>query len=64
MKGISFLKDQKNKKRFVKIDLKKLPKTNNEWEDLIDAIIAESRRDEPSIPFEKVVNKLRKAGRI
>lgn len=64
MKGLSFIKDKKNKKVAVQIDLKTLAKYEEKLEDLYDVIIAESRVEEESIPFEKVVKKLKKKGKL
>ncbi len=47
MKGISYLTDSSNKKVAVQIDLKTLDKFESEVEDLLDVIIAESRKEEP-----------------
>lgn len=64
MKGITFIKDETNNKRYVQIDLDEIIKLEEEWEDLFDVIIAESRKDEPSIPFEEVLEELRKEGKL
>jgi hypothetical protein len=64
MKGLSFIKDKKNKKIAVQIDLKTLRSYEEKLEDLYDVIIAESRVEEPSVPFEKVVKKLKKKGKL
>ena len=64
MKGINFITDDKNKKIAVQIDLKTLEKYEQQVEDLLDVIIAESRQDEESIPWEKVVKSLKKKGKL
>jgi hypothetical protein len=64
MKGISYITDDKNRKTAVVIDLKTLNKQAEAIEDLLDVIIAESRREEESIPFEKVVKSLKKKGKL
>lgn len=62
MDGILYLTDDQNKKRFVQIDIDKY---GGEYlQDLIDGLVAESRRTEESIPFDKVMTDLRKAGKI
>ena len=43
MKGVSYVTDSSNKKVAVQIDIKLLEKYDEEMEDLIDGIIAESR---------------------
>jgi hypothetical protein len=63
MKGVNYITDEKNSKTAVVIDLKTLEKYDSEIEDLLDTIIAESRQDEESLPFEKVVAGLKKKSR-
>lgn len=56
--------DKKNKKKAVVIDLKTLERFDEQIEDLFDVIISEARRDEPSIPWEKVKERLKKKGKL
>ncbi|MGZ8554075.1 MAG: hypothetical protein ACXWV8_11755 [Chitinophagaceae bacterium] len=44
MKGVTYVTDHKNRKVAVQIELKLLEKYDEEIEDLIDGIIAESRK--------------------
>ena len=61
MEGISFVTDQNNKKIAVQLSYE----VYGEYlEDLIDGLIAESRKDEESIPLEEVLEELRKEGKI
>jgi len=64
MKGVNYVTDLSNKKVAVQIDLKLLEKYDEEIEDLIDGIIAESRKDEEKIPLEEVIKGLRKKGKL
>jgi hypothetical protein len=64
MKGISYIKDDRNKRQAVVIDLKTFKKHEEEIEDLLDVLIAESHKDEESIPFNKVVKELKKKGKL
>lgn len=64
MKGISYIIDENNKRKAVVIDLHTFKKHEEEIEDLLDVLIAESRKDEPSIPFGKVLKSLEKKGKI
>ncbi|MDP1728369.1 MAG: hypothetical protein Q8M15_16415 [Bacteroidota bacterium] len=64
MKGISYITDNKNRRQAVVIDLKTFKKHEEEIEDLLDILIAESHKDEESIPFEKVVKELKKKGKL
>lgn len=57
-----FIKDETNNKRYVQINLDDLSAHEEEWEDLLDLIIAESRRDDEKIPLEEVVAKLKAEG--
>ena len=49
MKGVSILYDEETKKRIVQIDLESIRKDPVAFEDLMDGLIAESRRSEPTI---------------
>jgi hypothetical protein len=64
MKGISFVTNEKNEKIAVQIDLKAIEKHQEAIEDLLDGIIAESRKDEEKIPLSKVISKLKKTGKL
>ena len=64
MKGVTYIKDKKNRKTAVVIDLKTLKKYDEQIEDLFDMIIAESRAEEPAIALETVKNKLRRKGKL
>jgi transcriptional regulator of NAD metabolism len=62
MDGILYLTDEENKKRFIQIDIDKF---GEEYvEDLIDGLVAGSRKDEESIPFEEVLKELKEAGKL
>lgn len=64
MKGVSYVTDQQNKKIAVQIDLKLLQKYDEQIEDLIDGIIAESRSDERRVPLNKVIRDLKQSGKL
>jgi hypothetical protein len=64
MKGVSYVTDDSNKKVAVQIDLKLLEKYDDEMEDLIDGIIAESRKDEQKKPLGDVIKSLRRKGKL
>ena len=64
MKGVTFVTDSKNKKTAVVIDMKTLQKFEERVEDLLDSIIASSRKDEPNVSWKTVKKKLRKAGKL
>jgi hypothetical protein len=64
MKGISYITNEKNERSSVVIDLKLFKQHSEQIEDMLDVIIAEARKKEESIPFEKVVKALKKKGKL
>ncbi len=64
MKGVTFITDETLNKRFVQIDLEQLEKHQSKIEDLLDAIIAESRKDDDEISWEEVKAQLKTAGKL
>lgn len=64
MKGVSFVTNNKNEKIAVQIDLKLIEKHQEAIEDLLDGIIAESRKNEVKVPLSKVINNLKKSGKL
>ena len=51
MEGILFLSDDENNKKFVQIDLDKYGEM---WSEFYDVLIAESRKNDETIPIEEV----------
>ena len=65
MKVVSFITDETSHRRYAQIDLNGLAKYDNDAiEDLFDTIIAESRKNEKSLPWESVKADLIKEGKI
>jgi hypothetical protein len=64
MKGVSFLTNEQNEKVAVQIDLKTIKNYQDEIEDLLDGLIAESRKDEEKIPLSNVIYNLKLAGKL
>lgn len=64
MKGVTILTDEKNKRRIVQVDIKEIARNPDEFEDLIDVLVAESRRGEPKVSFETVKKNLKKKGKL
>ncbi len=64
MKGVSYVTDESNKKLAVQIDIKLLEKYDDEMEDLIDGVIAESRKAEERRPLNEVIKTLKKKGKL
>ena len=56
--------DEKNRKKAVVIDLKTLEEYDDQIGVLFDVIIAESRRDEPSVSWVDVKKRLKKKGKL
>lgn len=52
MKGVSFVTDDNNKRIAVQIDIETLQDKQEEIEDLLDVIIAESRLEDEDINWE------------
>ena len=63
MKGVTFLKDETNKKHLVQIDMKVLDGGAERVEDLIDLLIAESRKDDQKLDWADVKKRLLKPAR-
>jgi len=64
MKGVTFIKDETHNRRFVQIDLDQLEKYQNRIEDLLDVIIAESRKDDGEVSWNDVKKQLEAAGKL
>ena len=65
MEGVTILKDETSHKRYVQIDLELINNSDNEEIlDLIDIIIAESRKDEETVTIEEVTADLKRQGKL
>jgi len=64
MKGVSYITDEKNQKTAVVIDLKMLKNYNDDLEDLLGGLIADSRKDEEKVPLATVIKNLKKAKKL
>lgn len=64
MKGVDFITDDKNRRKAVVIEIKTIEQYPEEVEDLIDVIVAESRKDEPKRSWEEVKKSLKKKGKL
>ena len=64
MKGVRYITDSKNRRKSVVIDLKTIEKYDENIEDLFDVIMAESRKDEPSVTWDSVKKKLKSKGKL
>jgi hypothetical protein len=64
MKGVTIIEDKTKKRRYMQIDLKAV-KDEREWiQDLVDVMIAESRKDEKRVPWTTIKARLKKEGRL
>ncbi len=64
MKGISYLTDNKNRKKAVVIDLKTIEKNEESIHEFIDVLVAESRKNDKLMDWEDAKRKLKKAGKL
>jgi hypothetical protein len=64
MKSVTFLTDKKRNREILQIDLKTLSKYPDELEDLVDVIVAESRKNEKNISLADAKKILKKNGKL
>lgn len=60
MKGVTVLYDESNKRRLIQLDLDEVAKDEEALEDLLDIIIAESRKDDDKMSLEELTELLKK----
>jgi len=64
MKGVNFITDDKNRRTAVIIELKTKEQHQEDVADLLDVIVAESRKDETKRSWEEVKKSLKKKGKL
>jgi hypothetical protein len=64
MRGITILTDEKKKRKILQADIKEIAKNPEAFEDLVDVLIAESRKEEKKISWDDAKKQLRKAGKL
>ena len=64
MKGVIFLKNEKTNRQILQIDVKEIAKNPSKFEDLMDVVIAEARKDEKKVSWENAKKQLKKAGKL
>jgi len=64
MEGISIIHNETNGKKYVQIALEILEENQSTLEDLLDTIIAESRKNDPTISLEELKKRLQKSGQL
>jgi hypothetical protein len=64
MKGFSLIADKANKGKILQIEVKELVKNPQKFEDMIDVLIAEERKEEKGISWQEAKKQLKKAGKL
>jgi len=64
MKGVTILRDEKINKKILQSDVNEIAKNPSKFEDLVDVVIAEARKEEKKISWETAKRQLKKAGKI
>ena len=64
MKGITIFKDEKNNRKVLQVDIKEVAKHPTQFEDLMDVLVAEARKDEKEIGWSAAKKQLRKKGKL
>jgi len=60
MKGVQFVVDDSGKKKAVLIDLEEWGEL---WEDFYDALVSESRKNEPTVPWSELKAEMEQGAR-
>jgi hypothetical protein len=61
MKGVTILRDEKSRKRYVQIDVDLIEKDRAAVDDYLDAILIEARKKEASVPLADFERRLKKS---
>jgi hypothetical protein len=64
MKGVSIVRDIATQEEFLQIPIDLVDKKREEVEDMLDAIVADRRRNEPTISLAELKKRLKKAGKL
>lgn len=64
MKGITISKEEKTNDKVIQINAREVAKNPSKFEDLMDILIAEARKNEKKIPWETARKQLKKAGKL
>ncbi len=64
MKNMSIIHDVTIKRHYLQTPLDKIEKHREEIEDMLDAIIADQRRHEPTVSLEDLKKRLKRAGKL
>jgi len=55
IKGVKLITDETENRRYVQIDIATLVSEPEAVEEYLDGLVAKARRDEPTVPHEKVM---------
>ena len=64
MEGVTLIKDITHNKQFVQIELDNIEKLEENWEDILDVIIASLRKDDEKITLAQLEAELVKEGKL
>ncbi len=64
MKGVNFITDDKNRKKAIVIELKTIEQHPEEVDDILDAIVASARKEEPKRAWADVKKSLKTNGKL
>jgi len=64
MKGITIMTEEGTGKKIAQIDLSRLVKHSDEFEDFFDRLIAESRKNEKDVSLDAIKKDLKRKGRL
>jgi len=64
MKGIVIMTEEGTGKKIAQIDLDRLVKHSDEFEDFFDRLIAESRKNEKDVSLNAIKKDLKRKGRV
>lgn len=54
MRGVTIFKNEKNNRRILQVDIKEIARNPDDFEDLIDILVAGARREEPKKSLDDV----------
>jgi hypothetical protein len=64
MEGVTLIKDLTHNKQLVQIEIDNIEKLEEDWEDILDVIIASLRKDDEKITLAELEAELRKEGKL
>jgi hypothetical protein len=64
MDGVTIIKDITHNKQLVQIEIDNLEQLEENWEDILDVIIASLRKDDEKITLEQLEQELKQEGKL